>query len=78
MMMKIGVISDTHLQRVSRELQEIFYRYLGDAEMILHAGDFVSREIVSFLSICKREVKGVILCDERTVGTLENGLHTFQ
>lgn len=48
-MMKIGVISDTHLQRVSKELQEIFYRYLEDAEVILHAGDFVSYEIVSFL-----------------------------
>ncbi|MFZ7111055.1 MAG: metallophosphoesterase family protein [Desulfatiglandales bacterium] len=49
MMMRIGVISDTHLKGVSKELQEIFFRYLGDAEMILHAGDFVSLEIVSFL-----------------------------
>jgi len=48
--MKIGVISDTHLNRVSREFVQIFEEYLADADMILHAGDIVSEKVVDFLA----------------------------
>lgn len=46
---KIAVISDTHLQRVSRNFRKIFNRYLADKDVILHAGDIVSEEVVDFL-----------------------------
>ena len=49
--MKIGVLSDTHLHRVTREFKEIYETYLSDKDVILHAGDVVSAELIDFLSI---------------------------
>ena len=48
--MKIGVLSDTHLHEVSKEFAEIYDKYLSDKEMILHAGDVVSPEVLDFLN----------------------------
>lgn len=48
--MKIGVISDTHLHEVNSELVDIYENYLSDVDMIVHAGDLVTLEIVDFIS----------------------------
>ena len=48
--MKIGVLSDTHLNRVTKELRWIYDKHLADLDIILHAGDYVSQEVVRFLS----------------------------
>jgi putative phosphoesterase len=48
MVIRIGVISDTHLLRVSRDLKYIFETYLADKDLILHAGDIVSEEVIDF------------------------------
>jgi putative phosphoesterase len=48
--MKIGVISDTHLQEVTPELVRIYEQHFSDVDMLLHAGDLVSMDIVDFLS----------------------------
>ena len=50
MKMKIGVLSDTHLHRLTRDFRDILDQYLWDVDLIFHAGDFVSAEIVEFLS----------------------------
>lgn len=47
--MKVGVLSDTHLHGVNNGFRRIFDRHLSDADVILHAGDYVSEEIVLFL-----------------------------
>ncbi len=47
--MKIGVLSDTHLYEVTQKLIDIYDTYLSDADMIIHAGDIVSANIVDFL-----------------------------
>lgn len=47
---RIGVISDTHLRRVSKKFEEIYDKYLSDKDLILHAGDVLSPEILDFLS----------------------------
>ena len=47
--MKVGVLSDTHLHGVTKELREIYDNYLSDKDLILHAGDVVSTEVVDFL-----------------------------
>ena len=47
---RIGVLSDTHLKRVTKEFEEIYRRFLADMDIILHLGDFVSAEIVDYLS----------------------------
>jgi len=49
--MKIGVLSDTHLNRVTEGFREIYDKYLSDKDLILHAGDVVSTDIVDFLSM---------------------------
>ena len=48
--MKIGVISDTHLKSVNSQLINIVQDYFSGVDMIIHAGDLVSMEIVDFLS----------------------------
>ena len=48
--MKIGVISDTHLNDVDSRLTTIYQKYFFDVDMIIHAGDLVSPAIVDFLS----------------------------
>ncbi len=48
--MKIGVLSDTHLKRNERDLQLVFDRYLLDVDLIFHAGDYVSSQVVAFLN----------------------------
>ena len=46
---KIGVLSDTHLRRVTDDIKAIYDRYLSDVDIILHAGDYVSYDVVTFL-----------------------------
>lgn len=48
MVKKVGVLSDTHLRRVTKDLRDIIDRHFSGVEMILHAGDFVSVELVRF------------------------------
>ena len=55
--MKIGVLSDTHLDRVTEGFREIYDKYLSDKDLILHAGDIVSTDIVDFLR--RKEFHGV-------------------
>ena len=47
--MKIGVLSDTHLFQVTKAFVDIYNTYLSDVDMIIHAGDIVSPDIVDFL-----------------------------
>ncbi len=44
--MKIGVISDTHLKEASPELIDLTRTVFSDVDMILHAGDLVSLQIL--------------------------------
>ena len=44
--MKIGVLADTHLHRSERDLRLVFDQYLVGVDLILHAGDYVSSEII--------------------------------
>ncbi|MEW5736608.1 MAG: YfcE family phosphodiesterase [Thermodesulfobacteriota bacterium] len=48
-MVKIGVVSDTHLSRPSRLLASLVEPRgpFADAEMVLHAGDIVSLDVLS-------------------------------
>lgn len=47
---KIGVLSDTHLHQVTDEFIAIYDRYLSDMDLVLHAGDVVSPNVVDFLN----------------------------
>jgi putative phosphoesterase len=53
-MKKIGVISDTHLQRPDAYLEEIASRYFSDVDLIIHAGDMVTLDVLDvFFSLDK-------------------------
>jgi len=43
---KIGVISDTHLDSPTPFLESVVKKYMGDAELILHAGDLHALEVL--------------------------------
>ena len=49
MAMKIGVLSDTHLYRVSEELKAIYKNYLSDMDFVFHAGDTCALEVVEYM-----------------------------
>ena len=48
--MKIVVMSDTHLNRVTDEFKGICARYCNDADLIIHLGDWVSTSVLDHLS----------------------------
>ncbi len=48
--MKIGILSDTHLHQSERVLRWIYDQYLVDVDVIFHAGDYVSSDVIAFLS----------------------------
>ncbi|MEW6185380.1 MAG: metallophosphoesterase family protein [Thermodesulfobacteriota bacterium] len=47
--MKIGVLSDTHLTRVTPEFKRLCATYFSDADLILHAGDMVGAAVYEYL-----------------------------
>ena len=53
--MKIGVISDTHLDNFSEYLGERILKHFKDVDMILHAGDVVELSVLDFFA--DKEVK---------------------
>jgi putative phosphoesterase len=47
--MRIGVLSDTHLHRVSRDLREILDHHLSQVDVLFHVGDYTSPVVMEFL-----------------------------
>jgi len=48
--MKIAIISDTHLTRVTDEFRSYTKRVFGDADVLVHAGDMTSGVVYDYLS----------------------------
>lgn len=57
-MTRILVLSDTHIPRVAVDLPDKVYKEVGNVDMILHAGDFVEKEVLDKLKTLK-ETKAV-------------------
>ena len=55
--MKIGVLSDTHLEKPNDKLKRAV-QAMGDVDMIFHLGDIVSLDVIKFLEE-KAPVKAV-------------------
>ena len=49
MTIKVGVLSDTHLHKATPALRRIYERRLSGMDVLLHAGDVVSTDVVRFL-----------------------------
>jgi putative phosphoesterase len=67
--MKIGVLSDTHLTRVTPAFKQLVKTYFNDVDLILHAGDMVGLPLYEFLqSLTVEAVQGNM--DERNLKTI--------
>jgi putative phosphoesterase len=49
-MMRIGVISDTHLNEPTSEFRGVIETHFKGVDKVIHAGDFVEWKIVEYLS----------------------------
>lgn len=47
---RIGVLSDTHLHRVSGGFKDLLDHTLADTDVLFHVGDFTSPQILEYLS----------------------------
>lgn len=54
--MKIGVISDTHIPRMAKDIPKAVYNGLKDVDMILHAGDLAEIKFLEKLKKIKKTV----------------------
>ncbi|MDD3905090.1 MAG: metallophosphoesterase family protein [Candidatus Omnitrophica bacterium] len=52
--MKILVISDTHMPRSAQDLPEAIYKEIENVDMIVHAGDFVEKDLFDKLSALRK------------------------
>jgi uncharacterized protein len=52
--MRILVLSDTHMPRTVPDIPIQIYDAIKDADMILHAGDFVEKEVLDKLSSLRK------------------------
>ncbi|MGD0233029.1 MAG: metallophosphoesterase family protein [Syntrophorhabdales bacterium] len=57
-MTKVGVLSDTHLTALTREFKSMVSTLFRDVEIIIHAGDIVTREVYGYL--CNWDVRAVL------------------
>ena len=48
--MKIGVLSDTHIPKAAERLPDALYEHFKGVDLILHAGDLVSKEVLDELN----------------------------
>ncbi len=56
-MIKIGILSDTHLGSVTEELKDVVGRVFADVDMLIHAGDMTGLPVYEFL--CNWDLKAV-------------------
>ncbi|NWG02326.1 MAG: metallophosphoesterase family protein [Syntrophaceae bacterium] len=67
-MMKIGVISDTHLREPGPDFKKIIEFHFKEVDKIFHAGDFVDRSIADYLSSQKELIAVCGNMDSRDIG----------
>ncbi len=58
-MQKIGIISDTHLQTSTADLELTAARYFSDVDLIIHAGDIVSPAVLDAFFALGKKVEAV-------------------
>jgi predicted phosphodiesterase len=68
--MKIGVISDTHLSDPNECLYRLADHVFADADVILHAGDLISLEILKVFFNKKVISVGILTVSDTIEGTI--------
>lgn len=54
--MKIGVLSDTHIPKLAKDIPKIIYNEFKEVDLILHAGDFVEVDFLRKLRDFKKTI----------------------
>lgn len=54
--MKIGIISDTHIKKDVDKFMDLMDQYFKELDLLIHAGDYVSRQVVEELKSYKNFV----------------------
>lgn len=68
-MIRIGVISDTHLYWVDENFKNLVKRYFDGCDYLFHAGDFVTIEVFEYLNdFMKGRV--IAVCGNMDIGEL--------
>ncbi|MCC5912387.1 MAG: metallophosphoesterase family protein [Clostridiaceae bacterium] len=47
--MKIGIISDTHIAKNISRFTDVFHTYFKELDLIIHAGDYINKEVIEEL-----------------------------
>lgn len=55
MTMKVIVVSDTHMPKRAKKLPKRLIEDLGEADLIIHAGDWQTIEVYEELSKCSKK-----------------------
>jgi len=58
-MKRIGILSDTHMNKPDAFLEEIASRHFSDVDLIIHAGDLVSIEVLDVFREMDKDVVAV-------------------
>lgn len=54
--MRIGVISDTHIPKMAKDIPKAVYNEFKNVDLILHAGDFVEADFLKKLKDFKKTI----------------------
>lgn len=54
--MKIGVLSDTHIPRMAKDLPQVVYDGLKEVDLLLHAGDLIEMKFLDRLRKLKKTI----------------------
>ena len=57
--MRIIVLSDTHIPRMAQDLPAKIYEEIRQADMVIHAGDFIDEEVFDNIKKANKEVYAV-------------------
>jgi putative phosphoesterase len=49
MSMRIGVLSDTHIHRVTKDFKDLLDRHFSEVDVLFHVGDYTAPAVVDFL-----------------------------
>jgi uncharacterized protein len=51
---KIGIMSDTHISKDTYKIDELLKKYLNDADIVIHAGDFKTMKVIELIKARKK------------------------
>ncbi|MDD5422756.1 MAG: metallophosphoesterase family protein [Candidatus Omnitrophota bacterium] len=76
--MRIVVLSDTHIPRVTQDLPKEIYDSISEADMIIHAGDFIEKDFYLKLKGMKETTAVYGNMDAMNLGDLLNRKEVIQ